>query len=134
MSVNKRAHTDTNVINVETKTIKLALQTALSLDAEFILSGIPPNRYMKRSTLKRLSWRLLLYEVWVFATNLFQFISQVFFESSWKSISVAYWNRGLVFDNTSLIRVGDVLSSTLKFVINDQYDEKVRKNLKLSVT
>jgi len=55
MSVNKRAHTDTNVINVETKTIKLALQTALSLDAEFILSGIPPNRYMKRSTLKRLS-------------------------------------------------------------------------------
>jgi hypothetical protein len=50
--------------------------------------------------------------------------------------STSYWSRGLVFDSTSLIRVGDVLSSKLKFVItlNDQYDEKARKYLNLSVT
>ena len=51
-----------------------------------------------------------------------------------ESTSVAYWSRGLVFNSTSLIGVGGVLSSTLKFVLNDQYDEKVRKNLKLRVT
>jgi hypothetical protein len=53
-----------------------------------------------------------------------------------ESTSAAYRSRGIVFDNTSLIRVGDVLPSTLKFVItlNDQYDENVRKYLNLRVT